>query len=1085
MSNQNLCFSPLIDVEVDDHAKHRLYVIRKAYAAELDRIIGAGISGVNNKEVWIEEFDDEYEFCPHIMALILLADEYTKQYDPGDYTDLTALRFMRSFDRERVKTIAAEMSEDEGNVVLEPRIVEGLAGHELNFRIGNGGKLFVVKNLTDLHDIVNERKQFSLGKSGMIDFASETFSEESQKLYSLIEREVKRAKAIERRMERKRTYQYSGTLETGKAVPLTGDAIDTIYDMMFGRQIDYKPIEEKGKQKLMIDTSDPVIDLFLEVKTEKNNPGKLREVRVSGWAPTLIDGVKSQYFISNGHLSKLSEEAWAHIRPFAEASSDYDGSFEFKIGRKQATSFYYKVLPLLREDPVFRIEEAGSIDGLIPAEAEFSFYLDAAEGQISCEAFAVYGEEKYRLKPVYLGTDHIVSDPNRDLNQEMAVNDVLEEMFAQYDEEQGAFIAEDEADVRYEMLKSGVNRLLSLGEVSSTDAFTNIRIRKSGVLQLGVSLENDLLDLDIQTQDMELSELAELIDSYKKKKKYHRLRNGDFIELEENESLDALMTIVEDMNVPVKEFVSGKFHLPAYRALYLETMLEDHEDMVAGRDKTFRTLVKDFKTISDSDYEVPENLRKILRPYQSYGFKWLETLEAAGFGGILADDMGLGKTLQVITMVLADKERAAAAEASGNAAGTAPGGTALVVCPASLVYNWVEEIARFAPEMKSAAVAGNKAARREILRRYEHYDFIITSYDLLKRDIDMYEPLRFRWQIIDEAQFIKNANSAAAKSVKLVHAPHKFALTGTPIENRLSELWSIFDYLMPGFLYSYDRFRKEYEVPISKGKDQGRTDALKNLISPFILRRKKQDVLKDLPEKLEEIQYAGFEEEQRKLYDSQVTRISKLIDSEETDFDRSRIQILAELTKIRQICCDPRLLFDNYSGNSAKLEVCLDLIRSAMDGGHKILLFSQFTSMLSIIEEKLINRGIDYYKITGSTPKEERLRRVKAFNSDDVPLFLISLKAGGTGLNLTGADIVIHYDPWWNQAAQDQATDRAHRIGQTKNVTVYRLIAKDSIEEKIVKLQESKKELADSVLSGETKSLGTMSREELRQLLGV
>ena len=657
---------------------------------------------------------------------------------------------------------------------------------------------------------------------------------------------------------------------------------------------------------------------------------------------------------------------------------------------------------------------------------------------------------------------------------------------------------DDSDDARYALLKHGVPRLMVYGPVNSTDRFSNIRIKKTPSVQFGVSVDSGLLDLDVVTQDMGYDELAALLLSYKQKKKYHRLRSGEFIDLEENESMDTLISLMESTGADIKDLVKGKLEIPLYRALYLDMMLEGHEELVAGRDRHYRNLIRNFKTIGDADFDTPGVMAGVLRPYQEYGFKWLKTLETAGFGGILADDMGLGKTIQILSLLQAYKDGHAAASGASDASGiaavpNAAGGAsdasdeskdlaALVVCPASVVYNWIEEIHRFTPGLTAAAVAGTKAERRRILQSFGDYDILVTSYDLLKRDIDMYEELRFTHEILDEAQFVKNAKAIAAKSVKLVHAEHRLALTGTPIENRLSELWSIFDYLMPGFLYGYEAFRKNYELPISKYGDARATEDLKNMIAPFILRRKKKDVLKDLPDKIEEIRYAKMDDAQRRVYDGQAVRISRLIE-EKGDFNTGKIEILAELTRIRQICCDPNLLFDDYDGGSAKREACLDLVMSAVDGGHKMLLFSQFTSMLALLEEDLKREGIDYYKLTGETSKEERMRLVKAFNSDETPVFLISLKAGGTGLNLTGADIVIHYDPWWNLAAQDQATDRAHRIGQTKDVTVFKLIAKDTIEEKIVKLQESKKELADAVLSGEMRSLGSMSKEELLELL--
>jgi SNF2 family DNA or RNA helicase len=321
------------------------------------------------------------------------------------------------------------------------------------------------------------------------------------------------------------------------------------------------------------------------------------------------------------------------------------------------------------------------------------------------------------------------------------------------------------------------------------------------------------------------------------------------------------------------------------------------------------------------------------------------------------------------------------------------------------------------------------------------------------------------------------------KAVKAVSAQLRFALTGTPIENRLAELWSIFDFLMPGFLYSYAEFSGRLETPIVKQKDEEATAKLRRMTAPFILRRLKADVLKDLPPKLEEVRYTRFDDEQRKIYDGQIVRMKQLVVTSGSSWE-DKLRIFAELTRIRQICCDPSLLLENYHGGSAKRAACLELVQSAMGGGHRMLVFSQFTSMLALLEEDLNAAGIPYFKLTGATPKEQRLRLVRAFNEGDTPVFLISLKAGGTGLNLTGADVVIHYDPWWNLAAQNQATDRAHRIGQQNQVTVYRIIVKDTIEERILAMQEAKRDLAEAVLSGEGTSLASLSQEELLELLG-
>lgn len=589
-------------------------------------------------------------------------------------------------------------------------------------------------------------------------------------------------------------------------------------------------------------------------------------------------------------------------------------------------------------------------------------------------------------------------------------------------------------------------------------------------VNVGVSLSNGLLNLEIITDDIPQAELLDLLKSYKTKKKFYRLKNGDFVSLDD-ESVLALVEMMESLHLTPKEFVKGKMQIPAYRTLYLEKMLEEHETLLASRDSRFRSLVKEFKTVSEADFEEPKSLSRVLRNYQKEGYRWLRVLEENCFGGILADDMGLGKTLQVITMLLAAKEEKKK-------------GVSMIVCPASLVFNWGEEFAQFAPKLKVVLISGNQENRNRLISEAEKYDVLVTSYDLLKRDISNYEGIKFQYEVIDEAQYIKNHTTEAAKAVKIIAAKHKYALTGTPIENRLSELWSIFDYLMPGFLYSYDTFKREFETPIVKNDDEEAMNRLQKMVHPFILRRLKENVLKDLPDKLEEVQYAKFEKEQWKLYDAQIVHMQQVLaEQDESDFQKNKLKILAEITKLRQICCDPALCFENYKGTSAKMEACMELVNRAIEGGHKILLFSQFTSMLDLIEKEFQKQKISYYVITGATLKEKRLEMVKKFNADDTNVFLISLKAGGTGLNLTGADVVIHYDPWWNLAVQNQATDRAHRIGQKKKVTVYKLLAKNTIEEKIQKVQENKKNLAEQILSGEMGQIGKLTRDELMDLL--
>jgi len=401
--------------------------------------------------------------------------------------------------------------------------------------------------------------------------------------------------------------------------------------------------------------------------------------------------------------------------------------------------------------------------------------------------------------------------------------------------------------------------------------------------------------------------------------------------------------------------------------------------------------------------------------------------------------------------------------------------------------NWKNEATKFADGLKTLVIRGTLAERKEKIKDIEKYDLVITSYDLLKRDIELYKEkdYQFKYVIADEAQYLKNSNTQNAKAIKQIKSETRYALTGTPIENSLAELWSIFDFIMPGYLFGYRKFKNTYETPIIKGEDEAAMSKLKMLIEPFVLRRNKKEVLKELPEKTVTVLDNEMGEEQRNIYLNYLLRAKQEI-SEQIDlngYESSRMQILAALTRLRQICCHPSLFIKDYNEGSSKLEQCMEIVQEAVNGGHKILLFSGYTSMFEIIEKELKQSNIKYFKLTGSTKVEERMKLVDEFNENpEIQVFLISLKAGGTGLNLTGADMVIHYDPWWNVSTENQATDRAYRIGQRNNVQVYKLITKNSIEEKIYKLQEKKAKLADEMLDTKTKFVSKLSKEEIMEL---
>ena len=1007
---------------------------------------------------------EKKEICQHILATLMLLDEYLKKNNPGDATDGLGALVLRAFRSQHVKDVIEQHTEQVNDLKFEPVVEKNTDRMDVTFKAGID-KMYVVKNLTEFVDVYENQGMMGFGSKTEIDFAKHRISEASEKIYEYVRSLVQAEKDRNERLLMN-THYYYDIAEIKNKIGLYGKRLDEFFTLYENHTVacNDKTTGKTVKKTIRMECGIP--DIALTIRKEVDANQIFHGIQVSGNVPSYVRGDSAIYFFKPDALCRVEDEVRKLIEPLLNMG--YDGKIAFSVGRNNLSEFYYQILPVMKQ--VVKVEENDMeiISGYIPPEPVFAFYLDSENGVFTCKPKARYGENEVSMMDNYKNDKVQNTARLRQREEEMLY--YAEQYFPNINMEQEEMYCDDTEDALFRVLDGGVEKLMALGEVHTTERFRNVNVRKAPKMKVGVSVKSDILDLAVSSDDLKKEELLQLLQDYRRKKKYYRLKNGDFVIVNEAD-MDMLTQMMETLNVSPKEFVKDNMKIPMYRALYLNKMLEQGENIYLNRDKHFKNLIKEFKTVDDSEFEVPESLASIMRNYQVKGFQWLKTLEQYRFGGILADDMGLGKTLQMISVLLSAKE-------AGKT------GTSLIISPASLVYNWGQEFEKFAPKMKVRLVTGSQKERAKIISEYQDYDVLITSYDLLKRDIAEYEDINFEFQVLDEAQYIKNHSTAAAKAVKVIKSTHRFAMTGTPIENRLSELWSIFDYLMPGFLYSYEVFRRELETPIVKYKDEEASNRLRKMVAPFILRRLKGDVLKDLPDKIEEIRYAKLESEQQKLYDAQVMHMKEMLESQETeDFQKSKLQILAELTKIRQICCDPELLFDKYSGSSAKRQACVELIQSAIEGEHKILVFSQFTSMLELLEQDLKKEKIAYYKITGSTSKEKRVELVNEFNKDATPVFLISLKAGGTGLNLTGADVVIHYDPWWNQAAQNQATDRAHRIGQTKLVSVYKLIVKDSIEEKIVKMQESKKDLADTILSGETGGIAQMSKEEIMELL--
>ncbi len=971
----------------------------------------------------------------------------------------------------------AESSETKVLIELEPILHKQYHKLSVDFKIGTGKK-YVIKDLLEFARLIRQGELFQYGKNLKFFHEPEAFTTESRNMLAFI---MQRIEEYEYHFHcvQDSTYRFQ-TMKALRYLPLSPTAVDMFLNMMIGHTLQFDL--DDHIRPIYVTDGDP--ELTLELKAEDNDTYHLTIEDC-----LILSGARTFWILKDKILYRCSEAFKKDMQPYL-TELNRQKVREITLSEKQLRPFYGSVLKHLEAHTDFHTEGVDLTD-YEPPEAHFSIYLDnPAENIISCTAYARYGEETFSL-----ATPISCEDGFRDASMENRILTAIQTYFqpaaVSGNEDSPVadadFIISHDDQAAFLFLEQGLPHFYELAEVFISSNMKRIRILSAPRTAVGVSVSNGLLEIDIHSDSLPYEELAGILNSYRRRQKYYKLKSGEFLKLENN-SLSVLSELADGLRLSEQAIRGGRISVPLYRASYIDAVLTSHNsDIQSHRDRYFKSLIRDMKSVADSDYEVPDAMKPILRDYQKTGYRWLCTIAQLGFSGILADDMGLGKTLQIITLLEHARLEAISktVDLTDTASHTAcPPPVSLIVCPSSLVYNWDSEIEHFAPNLKTLLITGTAQERQELLTHYADYDVLITSYDMLKRDIASYDNLHFHYQIIDEAQYIKNHRTQAARSVCSIHSVTRFALTGTPIENRLSELWSIFEYLMPGFLYPYAYFRSELEQPIVENKDQIAATRLQQLVRPFIMRRLKTDVLKELPDKLEHAVYAQMTDEQNKLYTANTLKLQKDLEQQsDSMFKTSKIQILAELTKLRQLCCDPSLIYQNYHGGSAKLDTCIQLIENAMAGGHKILLFSQFTSMLDVIERRLKAERILYYRLDGSTKSEQRTRLVNAFNENKIPVFLISLKAGGTGLNLTGADIVIHYDPWWNAAAQNQATDRAHRIGQTHTVTVYKLIARHTIEEKILELQENKKALSDQILSEEGVTASQLTKEELLKLL--
>ena len=1099
--NKNIIESLCIDAgeqktkKAQDYKDMGRVIIKKAEYKDINNfeiraiVIGTQIYktyiSIKNSEVEditcnCQDYYNNYGICKHTLATILAFNEdknYKKQFDKQDIKVQEEIKLnqenslyrnfkqiVKTFYNEEIEGIEDESEiPNTGTIKLEPKLFyDKFSGDmKIEFKIGNK-RMYKIKDLSEFYTRMIEKQFYKYGDKLEFIHTKEVFEQESQPLLDFL---LKYAEIIKYTNTNSNTnYLYYGKPLNETSIILGNTGIDDLFEVLQGKQVNIQ--REYQTQQIEFTNEQPQIEFTLK---KKKTDEYVIVPNIEIFNVTILKGRNYKYILDDKKLYRCTKEfEKSNLKLLELFRKNY--LTQVSLGKEELGELFSIVIPKVKKALKIESMTQEEIEKYKPKELIVKVFLDFDENDyLICDVKFCYDENE--VNPL---DENKKTDFPRNMIKEAKALNIFRKTGFMLDTKNLRFILPDN-DKIYEFLTQDINFYMQKFDVMVTNNFKAKQVRQPKISSLGVKIENNLLSIDLKNFDIDKKELQNIMEKYELKKKYYRLKDGSFLDLEDNKEIEFIDKLVKGMDVDYKELEEGEIHLPIYRSLYLNQLLKGIKGTQIQKNSEYKEIVNDLnKEQLEEDIKVPKHLNTVLRYYQKTGFKWLKILDGYKFGGILADDMGLGKTIQMLSVVEDYIEN---------------GGkrTSIVISPSSLTLNWQNEAKKFVSNLKTLVIRGTLEERKKQIKKIEDYDLVITSYDLLKRDIDLYtqKDYKFRFIIADEAQYIKNSNTQNSRSIKQLKADTKYGLTGTPIENSLAELWSIFDFIMPGYLFSYKKFKSIYEMPIVKEEDTKAMDKLKMLIEPFILRRNKKEVLKELPEKIVTVLNNEMGEEQKNIYLNYMIEAKEELSEqfELNGYERSKIQILVALTRLRQICCHPSLFIEGYNEGSSKLEQCIEIIEDATMSGHKILLFSGYTSMFPLIEKELKERKINYFKLTGSTKVDQRIEMVDEFNENpDIKVFLISLKAGGTGLNLTGADVVIHYDPWWNLSTENQATDRAYRIGQKNNVQVYKLITKNSIEEKIYELQQKKADLAENMLDTKTSFINKLSKEEIMNL---
>lgn len=984
--------------------------------------------------------------CKHVVAALLFIADYQQRADALEnlgWEDQTAYKIIEYFRKREYRKLTPQYF----HLALQVTVNEPLKSRQSKAFVGlyaGSSKMYKVSNTKKFIQDYYNHKEIRLGKEFRYIPEECQFEPTSAAVLAYL------TEIYEIQETLGKTY-YSNLFNRQELV-VSQNMLCKLLRLAEGLHCDII-LRDKKMENMEIMCSNPKLSMELQMEDE------VLSLHDMGQEPIISICEDGSILCYQGCIYLPDMEFLANLRPFFTTLFGKKQS-ELEFRGENMGSFIEKVLPVIKKTMNIQVPEKIK-DHYIVEQLQPKLYFDIDRSRqrpvLVARMIFAYGEHEVNpLQDEQKGSYILV----RDREEEEQLLRLMYDKHFSVRREQFVLTKEDEI---FQLMTEGIQDLCRQFEVFYSKEYKANSIKKVGMLSAGIRLNTDinLLEMDVDYGHIPKEELRDFFRSIKLKKKYYRLKSGAFVNLmTEDKQIDELRDLLSIGEVTE----DNKIAFSQTAVMEVDELLP-HTQRIT-RDAGYKQLLEDLKNSDKTNWELPNGMEDILRPYQITGYRWLCSLAHYGMGGILADDMGLGKTLQTITYVLAN-----------------PGTRTLIVCPTSLAYNWQDEFSKFAPQIATQIISGTPQERADLMQQSTDVPVWITTYPLIRKDVDLYKAQIFDACFIDEAQFIKNPTSLGAKAVKAVQAKHRFALTGTPIENTLSELWSIFDFVMPGFFGRYRQFEECYEKPILRDHDSVQMQKLRRKIRPFVLRRMKKEVLTELPDKIETRRMAEMGAKQRKIYESYLARIQmELAGDEENTPGGNRMQVLAALTRLRQICCHPATFASNYHGGSGKLDLLMEQLPDILEGGHSVIVFSQFTSMLSIIAHELKQRNIPFFYLAGSTSAQERKREVKEFNRGEVKVFLISLKAGGTGLNLTGADTVIHFDPWWNPAVEDQATDRAYRIGQKKKVQVIKYVMKDSIEEKIYELQKRKKQLSDQLIQAGESFVTQLTMEEIKEL---